>query len=214
MKKTQPGTQTSPRHTYRQRSPVLLALLFCLGAVILLVSALLAWRDNPQPLFVAWLLLGCAVVWAAFVRPCVVLTQDGVQLRNIVRDVFIPWPLVSDVETRWNLKVWSGDDGYTAWAISSQIERPKVSSSVLHTLSAKLDTFSGQHESATPTASSKVTVRMVADAIEETSADHAAAVADGDLQAPKDPAVVTRWALLPALAIALPLLAVVVLTIR
>jgi hypothetical protein len=212
MKQTPPETQSPPRHTYRQRSSVLLALLFVLGAVILVVSALLSWGDHPQPLFVAWLLLGCAVAWTVFVRPCVVLDQDGVHLRNIVRDVDIPWPLVSDVETRWNLKIWSGDDGYTAWAIASQVERPKVHASVLPGLSSKLDGFTGP-DVASPGATTKVTARMVADAIDETTADHAAAVADGDLQPPAHPVVTTRWAPLPVLVLALPLLAVLVLSI-
>jgi hypothetical protein len=212
MKQTPPETQSPPRHTYRQRSSVLLALCFVLGAVILVVSALLSWGDHPQPLFVAWLLFGCAVAWTVFVRPCVVLDQDGVHLRNIVRDVDIPWPLVSDVETRWNLRVWSGDDGHTAWAIASQVERPKVHASVLPGLSSKLDGFPGQGAS-TPGASTKVTSRMVAEAIDETAADYAAAVADGDLQPPAHPAVTTRWAPLPVLALALPLLAVLVLSI-
>ena len=212
MKQTPPETQSSPRHTYRQRSSVLLALLFVLGAVILGASALMSWRDHPQPQFVAWLLLGCAVAWTVFVRPCVVLDQDGVQVRNILRDVAIPWPLVSDVEARWNLKVWSGDDGYTAWAIAAQVERPKVHAGVLPGLSSKLDAFTGS-ESTTPRASTKVTARMVADAIDETTADYAAAVADGDLQPPAHPAVVTRWAPLPLLALAVSLLAVLALSI-
>ncbi len=207
MKQTPPETQTPPRHTYRQRSSLVLALLFVLGAVVLVGSALLSWRDHPQPLLVAWLLLGCAVAWTVFARPCVVLHQDGVQLRNIVRDVDIPWPLVSDVDTRWNLKVWSGDDGYTAWAIAAQVERPKVHASVLPGLSSKLDAFTGR-DGPTPRVPTKVTPRMVADAIDETTVDYAAAVADGDLQPPAHPAVTTRWALLPVLALVLPLLAV------
>ena len=212
MKQTPPETQAPPRHTYRQRSSVLLALFCVLGAVILVVSALLSWGDHPPPLFVARLLFGCAVAWTVFVRPCVVLDQDAVHLRNIVRDVDIPWPLVSDVETRWNLKVWSGDDGYTAWAIASHVERPKVHGSVLPGLSSKLDGFTG-HDDSTPRASTRVTPRMVADAIDETTVDYAAAVADGDLQPPAHPAVTTRWAPLPVLALALPLLAVVAFSI-
>jgi hypothetical protein len=114
---------------------------------------------------------------------------------------------VSDVETRWNLKVWSGDDGYTAWAIAAQVERPKVHASVLPGLSSKLDAFTGR-DGPTPRVPTKVTPRMVADAIDETTVDYAAAVADGDLQPPAHPAVTTRWALLPVLALVLPLLAV------
>ena len=68
MNQTQPETQPAPQHVYRQRSPLLIAVLFGLGALVLLGSAALSWRDHPQPLFVSWLVWGCAALWAVFVR--------------------------------------------------------------------------------------------------------------------------------------------------
>ena len=191
MNQTQPETQPAPQHVYRQRSPLVIAVLFGLGAVVLLGSAALSWRDHPQPLFVSWLVWGCAALWAVFVRPSVVLTPDGVRLSNIVREVRIPWSLVSDVEARWNVKVWAGDEGWTAWAISSQVERPKVASSLLPGMSTKLGPVRRPRRAraagTAPAKAAKVTARAVADAIEDTSAEYAAAVDRGRDPAPAVP---------------------------
>ena len=217
MNQTQPETQPAPQHVYRQRSPLVIAVLFGLGALVLLGSAALSWRDHPQPLFVSWLVWGCAALWAVFVRPSVVLTQDGVRLSNIVREVSIPWSLVSDVEARWNVKVWAGDEGWTAWAISSQVERPKVASSLLPGMSTKLDQYATRDlrgaAGTAPAKAAKVTARAVADAIEDTSAEYAAAVTAGEIQPPPSPAVTTRWVPQAVLALVLPFLAVVLFTL-
>ena len=217
MNQTPPETQPAPQHVYRQRSPLVIAVLFGLGAAVLLGSAALSWRDHPQPLFVSWLVWGCAALWAVFVRPSVVLTPDGVRLSNIVREVHIPWSLVSDVEARWNVKVWAGDQGWTAWAISSQVERPRGASSLLPGMSTKLDQYAARdaREAAgtAPGKAAKVTARAVADAIEDTNAEYAAAVAAGEIQPPPSPAVTTRWVPLAVLALVLPFLAVVLFTL-
>lgn len=66
--------------------------------------------------------------WAIFVRPCVVLTDQAIVIRNLVRDVQIPWQCVKSTQSRWNLKViTTGDAGYGSWAITSQRRRtPRV----------------------------------------------------------------------------------------
>ncbi|TWP33425.1 PH domain-containing protein [Leekyejoonella antrihumi] len=64
------------------------------------------------------------VVWVVLVRPAVVVAEDGVELRNLVRDVSIPWTQVDLTTRRWNLKIYTqGGDKYGAWAISQQ--RPR-----------------------------------------------------------------------------------------
>jgi hypothetical protein len=112
------------QHLIRQRSSLALAAVCGVTGFLLLVSMAWHWADHPQPLFAAWVLVGLALVWSLLVRPAVVLDDDGVTIRNVLRDIFIPWVRVTDVEFRWNLKVFAGDRPYVAWAISSQIERP------------------------------------------------------------------------------------------
>ena len=54
-------------------------------------------------------------VWLTLWRPSVVTDDDGVHLRNLVRDVEIPYDLVEDVETRFSLTVRAGGRAYSAW---------------------------------------------------------------------------------------------------
>src|SRR5476649_2613946 len=119
------GTNASTTHLeFRQTSPLVLAAVSGATGLVLLVSLARNWAHNAQPLSVAWVLFGLAFMWSLFIRPVVVLDGDGVTFRNVVRDVSIPWARVTDVDFRWNLKVYVGDRGYTSWAISSQVERP------------------------------------------------------------------------------------------
>src|ERR1035437_8919202 len=119
-------TETSTaRHAFRQRSSVWLAVISGVAGLLLLLSLVWSWSEYPRPLFGAWVLFGMAVAWSVFVRPAVLIDAQGVTIRNIVRDVHIPWAALTDVTTRWNLKVMAGGQGYNAWAISSQAARPR-----------------------------------------------------------------------------------------
>lgn len=119
-------TEDGPTRTYRQRSPQVSGWLFVITAAVLLALTLLSWASHPAPTFTAWVCFGGVLSWAVLLRPSVELSQRGVVLHNVVRDVLLPWTQVDDVEHRWNLKVYTPtDDSYTAWAISSQAQRPR-----------------------------------------------------------------------------------------
>lgn len=78
--------------------------------------------DHPAQLL--WPLAGLLVVWVIFLRPCVQLTQAGVVMRNIVRDVRCGWPSIDLIEQRWNLKVYDAQGkGHGSWAVTAQ--RPR-----------------------------------------------------------------------------------------
>lgn len=181
------------RHVLRQRSPLTLAVVGGTIGLLLLGSVAWNWTDNPDPLFLSWVLFGLALIWSLFVRPAVLLDDRGVTLRNVVRDVFIPWGRVTDVECRWNLKVFAGDRVYTAWAISSQVERPQgVSGGMLTMLPGRLEAFSSDDvKPSTP--SPKVTAPMVARSIEHAVEDYADAVAQGAVAAAPDDHVRITW---------------------
>lgn len=200
---------TSTRqHTFRQRSPLGLAAVCGITGLVLLVSMAWQWAEHPQPLFAAWVLFILAVVWLLFVRPAVLLDESGVTVRNVVRDVHIPWACLTDVDFRWNLKVFVGDRAYTAWGISSQVERPKGASGGMFTmLSGRLDRFA--NEDAPPaTPAPKVTASAVARSIELAKEDYVKAVANGEVPAAPDGQVQITWvptalaiALLPAIVV-------------
>ena len=103
-----------------------------------------------------------------------------------------------------------GDDGYTAWAHRRAGPSGRRSTpALLPGLAAKLDASPATRRTTRQEpATRRSTARMAADASRRgPTADYAAAVADGDLQPPAHPAVATRWAPRPLLALAAAVLA-------
>lgn len=210
----QMGTETSTKqHPLRQRSPLALAVACGFTGLVLLVSTAWQWADNPQPLFVAWVIFGLAIVWSLFVRPAVLLDDEGVTFRNVFRDVHIPWSLLTDVEIRWNLKAFVGDRAYTSWAISSQVERPKGASGGMFTmLSGRLDKFASA-DAPPSTPPPRLTASMVAGSIEQARDDYANAIASGQRAASPDRDVRITWVPISLVIVFLPAVAVVALSI-
>lgn len=74
---------------------------------------------------VIWPVAIALLAWGLFVRPSVELADEALVLRNLVRDVRIPWSRIGSTEARWNLRVVTdGGASYGSWAVSKQ--RPKV----------------------------------------------------------------------------------------
>ena len=198
---------------FRQRSTLGLAAVGGASALLLLASLAQNWAAYPRPSFVAWILFGLACVWSIFVRPAVLLDLEGVTVRNVLRDVHIPWARVTDVEARWNLKVFAGDRGYTAWAIASQVERPRATSGGMFggLSSGRLarQTRADAHQSA---AAPKVTASSVARSIEQAKVEYDEAVAAGLLSDVSDALVRITWVPLVFAVLLVPAVAVAVLS--
>jgi Bacterial PH domain len=204
---------SSSQHLIRQRSPLGLAAACGVTGLVLLVSMVWHWADDPQPLFVAFVIFVLALVWALFVRPAVIIDEDGVTIRNVFRDVHIPWAGVTDVEFRWNLKVFVGERAYTAWAISSQVERPKgVSGGLFSMMPGRLEKYAAADARAS-TPAPKVTAAMVAQTIEQAKAEYDEAVANGTIPAAPDARVRITWVPMVFAIVVLPALAVVALSL-
>jgi hypothetical protein len=65
---------------------------------------------------VAWMLAVGAVIYAVFWRPAVVVDPEGVLLRNVLRDVRVPWAALEAVETRYALTLVTAEHRYVSWA--------------------------------------------------------------------------------------------------
>lgn len=209
----QMDTRTSTtRHVFRQRAALGLAAVCGLTGLLMLLSVALSWVEEPQPLLVAWVLFTLAVVWTVFVRPAVLLDAEGVTLRNVLRDVHIPWVLVSDVDFRWNLRVFAGDRGYTAWAISSQVERPKSGAGgIFGILPGRIDKYLATD--APPAPAKKVTAASVAQLIEQARQEYDEAVARGQIVAAPDARTQIIWVPLVVAVLLLPAIAVVAISL-
>jgi hypothetical protein len=208
------GTELSTmQHVYRQRSSLGLAAVCGVTGSILLLSLARNWADYPRPVLVSWVLFGLAATWAIFVRPAVLLDIGGVTVRNVVRDVHIPWTRLTYVESRWNLKIFVEDRGYTAWAISSNVERPKgTAGGMFGMLSPRRLEKQFGLDAARATTPAKVTAAAVARSIEQAKQEYDEAVAQGRLPAP-DVQVRTSWVPSVIAVLLLTAIAVVVLSL-
>jgi Bacterial PH domain len=209
------GTETSTtQQVFRQRSSVGLAAMSGLTGLLLLLSLARNWAAYPQPLFAAWVILGLAVAWSVFVRPAVLLDAGGVTLRNIVRDVHIPWARLSGVTSRWNLKILVGERGYNAWAISAQVDRPTRASAGMSRVSVpgRVNGVASAGASASTTVR-KATAESVAVVIKAAKQEYDESVARGQFPASPDAVVRITWVPLVMAVLLLPAVAVVALSL-
>ncbi len=62
----------------------------------------------------------CVLVYGASFRPAVVIDDAGILLRNLVRDIYVPWPKADDVDRKWVLSVTAEGHRYVAWAVTAR----------------------------------------------------------------------------------------------
>ena len=69
-------------------------------------------------------LLVVLLVWAMFWRPRVEVSDGGIELRNVLRTVHVPWPAYRGADTRLALKIETTGGDYTAWATPARSGAP------------------------------------------------------------------------------------------
>jgi hypothetical protein len=165
-------------------------------------------------LFAAGVVFGLAVAWSIFVRPAVLIDVGGVTLRNVVRDVHIPWTRLTDVTARWNLKVFTGDRGYTSWAISSEVEHRKGASRGMFRTPVPGQLQGVASPEARPSATvPKATAQSVAKMVTLAKQEYDQAVASGELAAEPDELVRVTWVPVVMAVLLLPAAVVAVLSL-
>jgi hypothetical protein len=73
-----------------------------------------SWTDAA--LTVPWMALLTLTCWATFWRPRVAVSDAGVELVNVSRTVFIPWPALQDIDTKWALTLITAYGRFRAWS--------------------------------------------------------------------------------------------------
>lgn len=73
-------------------------------------------RAGEAVLLALWFLAAVAAMACLFWRPAVLVHGDGVELRNVVRDVRVPWAALDDVTTRYTLTLHVGGRRHQSWA--------------------------------------------------------------------------------------------------
>jgi hypothetical protein len=112
------------RHEQVFRPPYsrLLAITWFVIALIFAVDAAVNGSGDGRWLALAVLLFASAAVHALAFRPAVLVDDTGITLRNIVRDVHVPWGNVARIGARWSLTIdtLAPDRTWASWAITAR----------------------------------------------------------------------------------------------
>jgi hypothetical protein len=120
--------------------------------------AVTAWRDPVEGLrWLPVLALVAAVVYALFWRPSVEVDDDAVTVRNVVRNIRVPWIRLDALDTRYALSLEAQGRRYAAWAApapgrSQALRQSTRDAGALAALGTSLD--HGLRSSATPNSDS------------------------------------------------------------
>ncbi len=112
------GADVTHVETFRPRlAPVMAVLWYCIAAF---GGYDLVRRGDGREIAVglACLALVTVIVYAIAQRPAIVAGPRGVLLRNVVRDVWMPWHAVKAIETKWSLSFATADASYSSWALT------------------------------------------------------------------------------------------------
>lgn len=60
--------------------------------------------------------LAVVAVWALFGRPAVLVSDGGVEVRNVLRTIELPWPSIERIDTKYALTLYTAYGVYAAWA--------------------------------------------------------------------------------------------------
>lgn len=100
-----------------------------MGRVLLTASAVIAawWtvdlaargRVGSAVVFGLWAVAGIAAMACLLWRPAVIVDGEAVELRNVVRDVRVPWAVLEDVQTRYALTLVAAGRRHQSWAGSA-----------------------------------------------------------------------------------------------
>jgi hypothetical protein len=82
-------------------------------------------QGREVPIGLAALALITVVVYAIAQRPAVIAGPSGVLLRNVLRDVWLPWHAVKKIESRWSLSLATEDKRYGSWAVTGKASRER-----------------------------------------------------------------------------------------
>jgi hypothetical protein len=75
------------------------------------------WQCAAYAVRYIWpILLVGVLAWALFWRPSLHVQQHGVTVVNVLRTYFVPWPAITQIETRYSLTLSTERRRVTVWA--------------------------------------------------------------------------------------------------
>lgn len=105
--------QPAQRIVFRSTAGLVLTGVTWVLCAVGVVSAIITGAGVAA---IALLAVACWFVWLVFARPCVITTDEAVQLHNLVRDIEVPYDAIDDLDTRYALRLHAGGGQWSAWS--------------------------------------------------------------------------------------------------
>jgi len=120
------ASEVAQLETIRGRLAPMLAVVWYVLAAFGAWDLISRGDGRDVPIGLVGIALITIVVYAIAQRPAVIAGPSGVLLRNVVRDVWLPWYAVKSIEATWSLSVATQDRTFGSWAVTgSNARRPR-----------------------------------------------------------------------------------------
>jgi hypothetical protein len=98
--------------------PPFARVLAVVNVVVCAVGVIaLIWQDATSALRYVWpIVLVAVVAWALFWRPSLRMQEHGITIENVLRTYFVPWPSISQIDTRYSLTIHTSRGRIPVWA--------------------------------------------------------------------------------------------------
>jgi hypothetical protein len=105
---------------FRSSSARTLAVVWFAVAAFVAFDAVRRGSGRSLWIGLAVVALVSALVYALAYRPAVAADDEGITIRNIVRDVRIPWARVEHIGAKWSLTIDAAGRTWASWAITAR----------------------------------------------------------------------------------------------
>jgi hypothetical protein len=120
------ASEVAQVETFRPRLAPMLAVTWYVIAAFGAYDLIRRGDGREVPVGLVILALITIMVYAIAQRPAVIAGPSGVLLRNVVRDVWLPWHAVKSIEAKWSLSLATQDRTFGSWAVTgSNAHRPR-----------------------------------------------------------------------------------------
>ncbi|GAA4226336.1 hypothetical protein FHR32_004066 [Streptosporangium album] len=104
------------KQVFRSRTALALGWIWMAFAAANAVDLIVRYSGPSSLTAAAVLGVMTALVFITCLRPAIILTGDGVLVRNPIRNTYVPWEAVDEVAVSHSIKITSGDGSVRCWA--------------------------------------------------------------------------------------------------
>ena len=103
------------RQVFRSKIAYVLSWIWMIFAAVMAIDLVLRFNGPPSVVAGSVLAVVTALIFITSLRPATILDENGVLVRNPLRDTFIPWSVVDGVHVSHSILIEYGDRSIRCW---------------------------------------------------------------------------------------------------